>query len=62
MRQWQATDPTLAKARDGAKEEESDDRVGFYYHDGLLYRKWRPEGSAVGDIRTCKQLVLPWQC
>ena len=62
MRQWQATDPTLAKARDEAKEEESDDRVGFYYQNGLLYRKWRPGGSAVGDVRTCKQLVLPQQC
>ena len=62
MRQWQAADPTLAKARDGAKEEESDDRVGFYYHNGLLYRKWRPEGTAAGDVRTCRQLVLPWQC
>ena len=50
MRQWQATDPTLAKARDGAKEEENDDRVCFYYQNGLLYRKWRPEGSANGDI------------
>ena len=62
MRQWQATDPTLAKARDGVKEEESDDRVGFYYQNGLLYWKWRPEGSAVGDVRTCKQLVLSQQC
>ena len=62
MRQWQATDPTLAKARDGAKEEENDDRVGFYNQNGLLYRKWRPEGSANGDVRTCKQLVLPQQC
>ena len=40
MRKWQATDPTLAKAHDGAKEKESDDRVGFYYHNGLLYQKW----------------------
>ena len=62
MRQWQATDPTLAKACDGAKEEENDDRVGFYYQNGLLYRKWRPEGSANGDVRACKQLVLPQQC
>ena len=62
MRQWQATDPTLAKARDGAKEEESYHRVGFYNHNGLLYQKWRPEGSMDGDVRTCKQLVLPQQC
>ena len=62
IRQWQAIDPTLAKARDEAREEESDDRVGFYYSNGLLYRKWRPEGSAEGNVRTCKQLVLPQQC
>ena len=62
MRQWQATDPTLAKARDMAKSDESDERVGFYYYNGLLYRKWRPEGSTDGDVRTCKQLVLPQQC
>ena len=62
MRQWQATNPTLAKACDMAKNDESDDRVGFYYNNGLLYRKWRPGGSTDGDIRTCKQLVLPQQC
>ena len=43
-------------------EAVSKDRVGFYYEDGLLYRKWRPDGSAEGDVRTCKQLVLPQQC
>ena len=59
IRQWQTTDPTLTRVRDEAGEEESDVRVGFYYHDGLLYRKWRPEGSSEGDVRTCKQLVLP---
>ena len=62
MRQWQATDPTLAKACDMAKNDESDDRVGFYYNSGLLYRKWRPEGSTDGDVRTCKQLGLPQRC
>ena len=57
-------DPTLAKAHDeaGNEESEGDIRVGFYYSDGLLYWKWRPEGSAEGDVRTCKQLVLPQQC
>ena len=64
IRQWQAMDPTLAKACDeaGNEESEGDIRVGFYYSDGLLYRKWRPEGSTEGDVRTCKQLVLPQQC
>ena len=64
IRQWQAMDPTLAKAHDEAENEESegDIQVGFYCSDGLLYRKWRPEGSAEGDVRACKQLVLPQQC
>lgn len=52
----------MDKARDEAGEEETDDRVGFYYNNGLLYRKWRPQGTADGDVRTCKQLVLPQQC
>jgi len=39
IRQWQATDPTLTKVRDEAWEDRSDVRVGFYCHDGLLYRK-----------------------
>ena len=57
-------DPTLAKAREEAVNEgsEGDIRVGFYYSDGLLYQKWRPVGSAEGDVRTYKQLVLPQQC
>ena len=61
---WQAADPTLAKARKEAVNEESEKeiRVGFYYSDGMLYRKWRPEGSTEGDVRTCQQLVLPQQC
>ena len=38
---WQAADLTLAKAREeaGNEESEKDIRVGFYYSDGLLYRK-----------------------
>ena len=58
MRQWQAVvDPTHAKALDGAKEKESDECVDFYYNNGLLYRKWRPEGSTKGDVRTCSASV-----
>ena len=59
IREWQSQDPTLQKAREGAGRADSDDRVSFYYEDGLLYRKWRPHE---GDIRMCKQLVLPQQC
>ena len=47
IKQWQL-DPTLAKAQEAAEDGESDARVGFYYNNGLLYRKWRPEGSAEG--------------
>ena len=57
IRQWQTTDPTLTRVRDEAGEEGSDVRVGFYYHDGLLYRKWRPEGSSEGDVRTSKNVT-----
>ena len=58
---WQAADP---KAHEEAvnEEAEKDIRVGFYYSDGVLYWKWRPEGSTEGDVRTCQQLVLPQQC
>ena len=35
IRQWQAADPTLTKACDEAEEKESDDRVGFYYNNGI---------------------------
>ena len=40
IKQWQAMDPTLAKAREKAVNEgsEGDIRVGFYYSDGLFYR------------------------
>ena len=62
IKQWQIMDPTLARAREAAEENETDARVGFYYENGLLYRKWRPEGSSEGDVRECQQLVLPQQC
>ena len=62
IKQWQAMDPTLAKPREAAENEESEVRVGFYYQNGLLYWRWRPEGSLEGDVRTCEQLVLPQQC
>ena len=61
IKQWQAMDPTLAKPRKAAENEESEVCVGFYYQNGLLHQRWRPEGSVEGDVRTCKQLVLPQQ-
>ena len=62
IREWQAKDPTLEKAREEAGEGMGNVRAGFYYENGLLYRKWRQSGSTEGDVRTCKQLVLPQQC
>ena len=54
IKQWQAMDPTLARAREEAEDSESDALVGFYYQNELLYRKWRPEGSVQGDVRVCQ--------
>ena len=65
MRQWQQLDLSLAKARElaeGSQAEESGGRVHFFYQDGLLYRRWRPEDSDAGDVRSCEQLVLPRKC
>ena len=39
IRQWQAADSTLTKARDEAREKKGEERVGFYYFNGLLYQK-----------------------
>ena len=43
----------------GGTDREASDRVYFTWKDGLLFRKWRPKGSEVGDIREREQLVLP---
>ena len=65
LKLWQQRDPSLAKSRELAGEnrtEEPDGRVHFFYQDGLLYRRWRPENSDTGDLRSCEQLVLPQEC
>ena len=36
-------------------------RAKFLYQDGLLYRKWSPDGSS-DHVNACEQLVLPKQC
>ena len=50
------------KPREATEDEESEVCVDFYYQNGLLYWRWRPEGSVEGDVRMCKQLVLLQQC
>lgn len=63
LKKWQEEDPTLTKARELARQGDSEgDRVAFYYKDGILYRQWRPRGTDAGDVRRCEQLVLPRQC
>ena len=63
LRQWQQADPTLTKARENAvPEPDSESRVFFYYKDGLLYRRWRPQASGPDDVRSSDQLVLPHRC
>ena len=54
LQEWQEQDPTLRQAREVAYPEEGDqlgeERVGFLYRDGLLYRRWRPKGTELGDV------------
>jgi len=44
--------PTLVRARKAAEDRESDERVGFYYQNELLYWRWRPKSSVEGDVRS----------
>ena len=63
LKTWQREDPTLAHVRDSAQQDGGeDDRVLFFYRDGILYRQWRPQGTKKGDVRTHEQLILPQQC
>ena len=65
LKLWQQRDPSLAKARELAGENRTQDpggRVHFFYQDGLFYRRWQPEDSDAGDVRSCEQLVLPQEC
>ena len=45
----QATDSTLGKVRSAAKIRESTVGVGFFYRDGLLFRRWVHSGRNKGD-------------
>ena len=59
---WQHGDPTLSKTRELASGEgQAPGRAQFCYQNGLLYRKWSPDGSS-NHVKACEQLVLPKQC
>ena len=63
MGEQQQKDQSLDQARQIANgEQEPDGGVSFHYVDGLLYRRWRPKWSEVGDVRTCDQLVQQGKC
>ena len=63
FKEEQKADSSLERVRGladaGGTDSEASDRVYFTWKDGLLFRKWRPKGSEVGDIREREQLVLP---
>ena len=54
LKEWQEQDPTLRQAWEVAYPEKGDqlgeERVRFLYQDGLLYRRWRPKGTELGDV------------
>ena len=61
LRDWQQTDPTLGKVRELASSKAGEKPGGatFFYHGGLIYRKWSPKNR---DALSWDQLVLPQQC
>ena len=62
LAEWQSTDPTLSKIRDLVSGgEQAKRRAHFLHRNGLLYRKWSPDGSS-DHVGACEQLVLPKQC
>ena len=65
LRDWQQTDLTyLQKVRElaSSNEEAKPDRAVFFYHGGLIYRRWSPKSSQNKDALAWDQLVLPQQC
>ena len=62
LAEWQQTDPTLIKIRELVSGgEQAKGRHQFLYQDGLLYRKWSPDGNS-DHVKACEQLVLLKQC
>ncbi len=54
----QAADTTLDAVR---KEADVNSGAGYFWKDGLLFRKWIPKGHHEQDVAT-EQLILPMQC
>ena len=58
----QAADTTLDSVRKEADGNPGDSsEVGYFWKDGLLFRKWIPRGYEEQDMAV-EQLVLPMQC
>jgi len=61
LRQYQQTDDSLAVIRGPANNVDSGSR-GFFYRDGLIYRRWAPRDISSGKTFQVEQLVLPKPC
>ena len=62
LRTLQENDETLEAARRAADGEVNAAGEGFFRRDGLLYRRWSPQGSDGDEAQIVEQLVLPVQC
>jgi transposase InsO family protein len=61
MAKLQEDDPSLEAVRRAASGEPNTAGSGFFYQDGLLFRKWRPRQQTVGE-EEIDQLVIPLSC
>ena len=57
----QAADTTLDAVRREADENSGATGAGYFWKDGLLFRKWISQGQDEQDM-TNEQLILPMQC
>ena len=55
----QEKDPTLQEARNAAEHSSGKNKTGFFKRNGILYRRWIPDGY---EEREVEQLVLPTKC
>ena len=61
LRELQQKDTSLAKVHQSANSNvDGTTDKSYYWHDGLLYRQWKPHGQDAE--RMVNQLVLPEQC
>jgi len=61
LRQNQQTNDSLAIIRGLVNNDNSGNR-GFFYRDGLIYRRWVPRDISSGESFQVEQLVLPKPC